>query len=86
MITILNNIFSDISVSTGRLRNRIEFLRHDCIAGLGETDFYKACEIIDRETEENVERALVQLMGRVKFEKYGGKIWQLKFCETFKRN
>ena len=76
----------DISVSTGRLRDRIEFLRRDCIEGLGEADFRKACSIIDSETEENVEHALVELMGRVKFEKYGGKIWQLKFCETFKRS
>ena len=76
----------DISVSTGQLRDRIEFLRRDCIEGLGEADFREACKIIDNQTEENVERALVELMGRVKFEKYGGKIWQLKFCETFKRN
>ncbi|XP_028401929.1 serine/threonine-protein kinase Nek4-like isoform X2 [Dendronephthya gigantea] len=76
----------DVSVSTGRLRDRIEFLRRDCIQGLGEADFREACNIIDNQPEESVERALVELMGRVKFEKYGGKIWQLKFCETFKRS
>jgi NIMA (never in mitosis gene a)-related kinase len=83
---LLQNCFLDISVSTGRLRDRIEFLRRDCIEGLGEADFREACNIIDNQPEENVERALVELMGRVKFEKYGGKIWQLKFCETFKRS
>jgi hypothetical protein len=53
---------------------------------LGEAAFREACKIIDQQTEENVERELVKLIGRVNFEKYGGKIWQLKFCETFKRS
>ena len=30
--------------------------------------------------------ALVRLMGRENFEQYGGHIWQLKFCESFKRS
>ena len=77
---------TDISVSSGRLRDRIDFLRQDCIRGLGEVDFQKACSIIDSQSEEDVELALVELMGRIKFEKYAGKIWQLKFCETFKRS
>ena len=83
-----NNPFcmtTDISVSSGRLKVRIDFLRRDCIEGLGKADFQKACDIIDTQSEDKVEEALVELMGRMKFEKYGGKIWQLKFCETFKR-
>lgn len=32
----------------------------------------------------NLQQALVGLMGRANFERYGGPIWQLKFCESFK--
>ena len=85
-LKIYSSDLLEISVSTGLLRDRIEFLRRDCIEGLGEEDFREACNIIDNQPEENVERSLVKLVGREKFEKYGGKIWQLKFCETFKRS
>lgn len=81
-----NFFFADESVSTGRLRDRIEFLRRDCIDGLGEKCFVEACNIIDNNSEDKVQRLLIELMGRNKFEKYAGKIWQLKFCETFKRS
>ncbi|XP_046852777.1 serine/threonine-protein kinase Nek4-like isoform X2 [Xenia sp. Carnegie-2017] len=80
------NDIGDESVSTGRLRDRIEFLRRDCIDGLGEKCFVEACNIIDNNSEDKVQRLLIELMGRNKFEKYAGKIWQLKFCETFKRS
>ena len=32
------------------------------------------------------QEALVRLMGRENFEQYGGHIWQLKFCDCFKRS
>ena len=33
-----------------------------------------------------LQEALGRLMGRENFERYGGPIWQLKFCESFKVN
>ena len=34
----------------------------------------------------SLQEALVRLMGRENFERYGGPIWQLKFIESFKVN
>lgn len=76
---------NDFSPSaSGRLKDRIKRLRSECISGLGEAILHEAYRIIDTQTEESVESALVELMGKQKFEDYGGQIWQLKFCEEFK--
>lgn len=71
---------------SGRLRDRIDRLRSECIRGIGEDLLVEAYSIIDNQPEDFVEDALVRLMGRENFEQYGGHIWQLKFCESFKRS
>lgn len=71
---------------SGRLRDRIDRLRSECIRGIGEDLLIEAYSIIDNQPEDFVEDALVRLMGRENFEQYGGHIWQLKFCESFKRS
>lgn len=70
--------------TSGRLRHRIDRLRSECIRGIGEDLLTEASSIIDTHPEDYVEEALVRLMGRENFERYGGPIWQLKFCESFK--
>lgn len=70
--------------ASGRLRDRIDRLRRECVGGIGEEMLVKAYNIIDTHQEDFVEEALVRLMGRENFERYGGPIWQLKFCESFK--
>lgn len=71
---------------SGRLRDRIDRLRSECVRGIGEDLLIEAYSIIDNQPEDFVEDALVRLMGRENFEQYGGHIWQLKFCESFKRS
>lgn len=71
---------------SGRLRDRIDRLRSECIRVIGEDLLIEAYSIIDNQPEDFVEDALVRLMGRDNFEQYGGHIWQLKFCESFKRS
>lgn len=70
--------------ASGRLRDRIERLRSECLRGIGEDLLIRAYNIIDTQQEDYVEEALVRLMGRENFERYGGPIWQLKFIEDFK--
>jgi len=72
--------------TSGRLRDRIDRLRRECIRGIGEDLLQKAFNIIETHQEDYVEEAFVRLMGRENFERYGGPIWQLKFCESFKGN
>lgn len=69
--------------ATGRLRNRIKLLRKECIDGIGETLLQRAYDIINTQPEDDVERSLVNLLGKENFEEYAGQIWQLKFCEEF---
>ncbi|XP_001641753.3 serine/threonine-protein kinase Nek4 [Nematostella vectensis] len=69
--------------TSGRLRDRIDRLRSDCIHGIGESQLTQALRIIEALEEDDVEDALIDLMGRDKFEQFGGAIWQLKFCEDF---
>ncbi|KAJ7388822.1 Serine/threonine-protein kinase Nek4 [Desmophyllum pertusum] len=78
--------FGGSPTTSGRLRDRIDRLRRECIRGIGEDLLIKAYNIIDTHQEDFVEEALVRLMGRENFERYGGPIWQLKFCESFKAN
>ncbi|XP_022096016.1 serine/threonine-protein kinase Nek4-like isoform X2 [Acanthaster planci] len=67
--------------TSGRLMDRIAALRKDIMNGIGIEVLQKAYDCLDNEDEDSVEATLVALMGRAKFEIYGGKIWQLKFCE-----
>ncbi|PIK43579.1 putative serine/threonine-protein kinase Nek4 [Apostichopus japonicus] len=67
--------------TSGRLMDRIAALRKDIMAGVGIEMLQKAYEIFDNEEGDNIEPLLVKLLGRKDFEIYGGKIWQLKFCE-----
>ncbi|KAJ8047037.1 Serine/threonine-protein kinase Nek4 [Holothuria leucospilota] len=67
--------------TSGRLMDRIAALRKDIMAGVGIEMLQKAYEIFDQEDGDDIEPLLVKLMGRKNFEIYGGKIWQLKFCE-----
>jgi len=69
--------------AAGRLRNRIELLRKECIDGIGEKMLNEAYEIIDKQSEDDVEKSLIHLLGKSRFEEFGGPIWQLKFCEEF---
>lgn len=78
--------FGGSPTTSGRLRDRIDRLRRECIRGIGEDLLIKAYNIIDTQQEDDVEEALGRLMGRENFERYGGPIWQLKFCESFKVN
>lgn len=61
---------------SGRLRDRIDRLRSECIRGIGEDLLIEAYSIIDNQPEDFVEDALVRLMGRENFEQYGGHIWR----------
>lgn len=67
--------------TSGRLMDRIAALRKDIMAGVGIEILQKAYEVFDTEEGDDIEPLLVKLMGRKNFEIYGGKIWQLKFCE-----
>lgn len=77
--------YGESPTTSGRLRDRIEKLRRECVRGIGEDLLLQAYNIIDTKPEDLVEGALVRLMGRENFERYGGPIWQLKFCESFKQ-
>ncbi|XP_065058314.1 serine/threonine-protein kinase Nek4-like isoform X1 [Rhopilema esculentum] len=67
---------------SGRLNDRIERLRRECIRGVGEELLRKAFQILEKE-EDDLESAFIALMGLEKFELYGDAIQQLKFCEEF---
>lgn len=53
---------------------------------------FECCCFLKYQTYQNsyffsfLQEAFVRLMGRENFERYGGPIWQLKFCESFKVN
>jgi len=66
-----------------RLRHRIGILRKECIDGIGQKLLNAAYDIINKQSEDDVEKSLINLLGRSKFEEFGGPIWQLKFCEEF---
>lgn len=76
--------FGGSPTASGRLRDRIERLRRECLRGIGEDLLIEAYNIINTQEEDYVEEALVRLMGRENFEKYGGTVWQLKFLEEYK--
>ncbi|XP_071808404.1 uncharacterized protein [Asterias amurensis] len=67
--------------TSGRLMDRIAALRKDIMQGIGIELLQKAYESLDNEDQDLVEAELISIMGREKFDIYGGKIWQLKFCE-----
>lgn len=67
--------------TSGRLNERINALRKDCIKGLGVKMLQNAYELIDKLEGDSLESALVAEIGTEQFEQYGSKIWQLKFCE-----
>ncbi|XP_030829270.1 serine/threonine-protein kinase Nek4 isoform X2 [Strongylocentrotus purpuratus] len=67
--------------TSGRLMDRIAMLRKDIMQGIGIELLTKAYELLEKDDDEDTEAQLLQLLGREKFEIYGGKIWQLKFCE-----
>ncbi len=64
-----------------RLMDRITVLRKDCIRGLGVQKLKEAYDILDNVDGEELESSLIALLGKVDFDIYAGKIWQLKFCE-----
>ncbi|XP_071961360.1 ubiquitin carboxyl-terminal hydrolase BAP1-like [Antedon mediterranea] len=74
-------IGNDTMTSSGRLMDRIGLLRKDVINGIGLNALMTAYEILDEYDEDQVELKLTDLLGKSKFDIYGGKIWQLKFCE-----
>ncbi|CAH1783143.1 unnamed protein product [Owenia fusiformis] len=67
--------------ASGRLMDRINVLRRDCIRGLGVSKLKQAYDILDNIDEDEVEPKLVKLLGKDNFDMFAGKIWQLKFCE-----
>nr|XP_054751079.1 serine/threonine-protein kinase Nek4-like isoform X2 [Lytechinus pictus] len=74
--------------TSGRLMDRIAMLRKDIMQGIGIELLTQAYEILEKDDDEDTEMdkeyretQLMQLMGKQKFDIYGGKIWQLKFCE-----
>nr|XP_039263003.1 serine/threonine-protein kinase Nek4-like [Styela clava] len=68
--------------STQRLMDRIVSLRKDCIQGLGVPLLHRAYEVLDaNENDDALQEELIALLGRVRFEQWAGKIWQLKYCE-----
>lgn len=71
------------STLSGRLNDRIERLRRECIRGVGERVLRKAFEILDTEDDHDLENAFIALMGQTKFELFGDAMRQLKFCEEF---
>ncbi|KAL5014733.1 hypothetical protein ScPMuIL_009003 [Solemya velum] len=67
--------------NSDRLMTRIQHLYKDCIKGVGHEILLKACELLTKIEEDDIEPKLVELLGKDKFDDYAGKIWQLKFCE-----
>lgn len=73
---------SDATInSSGRLNERINALRKDCIRGLGIHELNRVYLLMDTLEGDHLEEEMIDLLGREKFELYAGKIWQLKFCE-----
>lgn len=67
--------------ASGRLLDRINRLRRDCIKALGFNALAQAYEVMEDVEESEMEKRLLGLLGQEKFDLYAGKIWQLKFCE-----
>ncbi|XP_033096914.1 serine/threonine-protein kinase Nek4-like [Anneissia japonica] len=74
-------IGNETMTSSGRLMDRIGLLRKDVISGIGLNALMSAYEVLDQYEEDEIELQLIKILGREKFDIYGGKIWQLKFCE-----
>jgi len=67
---------------SGRLNDRIQRLRKECIRGIGEDMLQRAFRILEQD-EDNLEDAFIELMGVDNYEMYGDAVQQLKFCEEF---
>ncbi|XP_065667362.1 serine/threonine-protein kinase Nek1 isoform X7 [Hydra vulgaris] len=81
-----DEIIIDCPTVTGRLFERIARLKHQCISILGDKLLQEAYNVIDIHNEEQVENALISLIGEVKYNQIGGQIWQLKFYEQYNTN
>ncbi|XP_047127055.1 serine/threonine-protein kinase Nek4 isoform X1 [Hydra vulgaris] len=81
-----DEIITDCPTVTGRLFERIAMLKRQCVSILGDKLLQEAYNVIDINNEEQVENALISLIGEVKYNQIGGQICQLKFYEQYNTN